>query len=523
MLFLKNSLFLILGLILSINLSAQEVTWMPKNKLAKKDEFTGLAIFGINNGNLAIANDKNIGILDANTLELKELNKKSPSSYSIINLDGKWISFTDDAPKLKMAKRLCIYYKFFQDKSAKEKELICIDMYKEKKEKKLLRQEALKNGVLKLNDFIPSQNNQWVVLPIINYLDKTIDHYVFNTKLELIYEKKIPYLQKIKNKEVNLNHATFVVTNEGDLRYGGYHEESQDYNFVPFTLEYKRKTDEISNFIFSGTTNRVFNPSIKKKASVFSFGPVRRHGSIIQKIAGDEFIYAGTYKDSDGKNEKGIFFGRFNFRTNTFNDFQEIPFSQKMLTDIPTKKNGKLKGNISLKDMLVKADKDIMLLFELNNTKIGLKTSPTTFQSGLSGQTTFETRWEVDIDNRDILYYNFNSQNELTYSGNIKKHQKKGKGSDSFLATTIDNKTYILFNSLSSRESELMKYTINQDGSISEKEVLRSAKKYISPTNQPYIGFDLGNNGLPHLIINKNEILINALDGKRATLVKVKL
>ena len=245
-------------------------------------------------------------------------------------------------------------------------------------------------------------------------------------------------------------------------------------------------------------------------------GPPRRSGSTRYKVTDEAFLYGGIYKDSKGKKEEGVFFGRFDFATNTFSKLQEIPFDGEMLSKISKQKSGKIKGQINIKNLLLKSNKDVILLFELNNSKSGMRTIPDNNQRN-------ESQWVTDNNNLDILYYNFNSQNELTYSGNIEKHQKKDVAADSFLAASIENTTYILFNSLDG-DAKIMKYDISKDGTVTENVVNSSGKKYISPGNQnSNIFINLGKQGLSHLITNNDEILLEGRDGKHPTLVKIKL
>lgn len=520
---LKKLFLLCACLLLTLGIIAQEVAWMAKNKISKKDDFSGMTILGLYNGEIAVRTDKHFGVLDPNTMELKRQYKEKMGVHPSHYIGGKWVSFRDDARLFKMNRPVCVFYKDHEDESAKETELICIDVYANKKNRKAAKAEMKKNGVLKLSYLINSSNNEWFVYPFTNYIDKTIDHYIYNNKLDLVYEKKIPYMQEVGGERVNLVNKNIIINNEGNLIYTGFESNAKNDMVSAVVFTYDHKKDKVTSFISKSTENKIYSAA-KNKNPMFSQLDLKNSSTTISTST-DEILYAGVYKDDEGK-EKGTFIGRFDLSDFTFSGWQEVAFTEDILTKIKTNKKGKIKskikGEIVIKNLLIKDNNEATLLLEVENTEAHM-TMFSPFQDK-------EESISVDLDCRDILYFNFNAQNKLTYSGVIKKHQKKGMTDQaSFVATTLENTTHILFNSLDGGASQLMQFSINEDGSkVTEKEVPSPARKYILPKKLGLAGMNFARRmmatGFSSMLLkDKGEILVEGLDGKRSTLVKIKL
>ncbi len=500
MTYFKELLLLTGCLFLVSMLTAQDITWMPKNKLAKKDETRGWKILGVDNGEIAIKTRERFAIVDLNTLEVKEDYKSKMSFHPSHFINGKWVSFRDDAKLFKMNKPYCIFYKDHRDESSKETKLFCNDLYADKSKRKQMKEELKKNGV-PFNYLISSPINKWFVYPLTNYIDKTIEHKVYNENLELVYEKEIKYTQRINDKKLNLNYSRLIINDNGDLRYIGYNGRSTKKPFIANLLTYDHASDKIESFISKPTKNIVFDRAEK---AITSGKPGRKEESVKYHFRNEQAVYAGIYKDQKGERDLGIFVGKFDIADGSFTDFQEVPFSEEILAKI--KGDGKkIKGQILISELLVKDNGDVTLLLELEKNKSGM-------QMNFNPNGNTENYFQVNVDKKDIIYYNFNSENELTYSGVIKKNQNKDPiSASSFFATTIDNITYIIFNSLDRKNSSILRYSISEDGSsIEEEEISGPSNKYILPTKN-FVKKDT------------KEIILKGLDGQKPTLVKIQL
>ena len=526
MLFLKNSIVLTFTLLLTIQLTAQDVTWMPKNKLSKKDDITGITILGAADGEVAVMSEKYLGLLNAESLQLIKEYKEDMTGHPPMYLDGKWSIIALDSKKNGPT---CLTYRDLKAASATAKELVCLDPNEKEGTKKMLKAEFKKNGVLSMPRLINSQNRKWYVYPSTNYIDKTVDHYVFNDKLELVYKKKVAYLQKINNRTVNLNYANVNISNEGNIVYYGHRKIAKDNKFQGIVLTYHHKEDKITSFVSKSTKNKVFSPAKKGLPGITNLGRIgeQHNGSTITSLMGDAVVYAGIYKDAKGK-DQGIFYDRFDLKTNTFSGMQEIIFSEDILTKINNgKKKSKIKGEVAIANLQLKANGDFTVLFEIDNSQANVH-SNTTFGNNYGFGSTEESL-SVDLDSRDILYYNFNPDSKLTYSGVIKKHQKKGMlNQTSFVAATVDNTVHVFFNSLKRGSSKIMKYSINADGSaVKEQEVISPPKMYLAPNRIDLAGNNfvrsMSGIGASYHRLTKDEILVEGLDGKRSTIVKIKL
>lgn len=524
MIFLKKSTLLILCLFLTVQIIAQDVVWMPQNKFSKKDDFFSLYVREIQDQKIILGNSNAYAVLDANTLELKREYEKSYKASTTLFLDGQKVGFRTDAKLLKPNNPTCIYYKSLDDESAKEQKLICHDLYSNKKNRKIAKKESRKNGgIVSLGIVSSSKNGKWIVRPFTNYIDKTIDHFVYNEKLELIYEKKIPYLQNIDNKEMNLNIALMLVLDEGDIQYLGYNDHPKGDKFEAFVLTYNRTEDKIFSFISKPTKNKVFSSTKDLSSPLMYNNFVNANRSVLYGLAENQIIYAGIYKNKEDK-EEGVFIGRFDYANNTFQPFQEIPFSQDMMAKIRTKNNSKkdkkFKAKVLLKELIFKKNKDVIILAEVDGTKSNIMTS---FDDG-----EFNDRLKTDLEVKEILYFNFNPQNELSFSGLIDKHQRKGeKEQASFVAVVVENTTHILFNVMDKIKSSIVSYSINEDGEdIKEREIHGPSKKLLRPNRVGLSGaFFIGNIEASRFsnLTNKGEILLKGIDGERSTIVKIKL
>ena len=314
-----------------------------------------------------------------------------------------------------------------------------------------------------------------------------------------------------------------MITNEGNIRYSGFDSAPKENTASAMVFTYHHKEDKITSFISKPTENNIYPISKGKIPTISDPFPNGKPSTLFRTI-GDEIFYAGVYRDTEN-NEAGVFLGRYDLANNSFSKWTEVPFSEKMLTKIKTNKKGKVKsktkGDIVIKELLVKDNNDVILLFELENTQTDLVNF---------GNPNQEESIQIDLDSRDILYFNFNPQTEFTYSGVIKKHQKNGIADQaSFVATSIVNTTHILFNSLEGSSSRLMQFSINEDGSeVSEKEVFNPDRKLITPKKITLPSIHFGRSfmatGTSNLLMKeKGELLIEGMDDKRSTLVKIKL
>ncbi len=535
---LKKFLLLICIIWFSISLNGQ-TTWMPNNKLdtklvTKEEEEEddmgvdmGVTIVGVANGEIAVRTDEYFGILDAETLALKKDFKDSITAYPSRYINDEWTIFTEKRSRNRMAcPPFCLFSKGIDDQQNMEKILACHPDIQDEKLQKMVEAEAEKyDSSTKTHHLIASQDKNWYVYAFTNYLDKTIDHHVYNNKLDLVYEWKIPYLQETKGININLIFGNLSVTNNGDIIYAIDQIAAAD-RLQMYVFRYHHQTKDFSNVAASRTNRKAF---IKDKNAKDFFGKPEnapKVSSSLYKATDDQILYAGIYYDVNDQ-EKGIFIGGFNFNNNTLFSFREIPFPEAVLTKIKTDKKGTLRselnGSLRIEDILVKANGDKMVLLEMTNTVI--KTIVKTKQSGA-----IEEGVGVDLNSGDILYLNFSPKNELTFSGVVKKNQQRGLvEAASFVATTVDNTTHILFNSLEKKSSKILQYTISEDGStVEELEIESNPNQYLTPkkldTGFSAIRRNVMNIGPAYLLLKEQQaILVEAMDGQKSTLVKIKL
>lgn len=527
---LIHFLHLFLVFMFFTNLNGQELTWMPKNKLSKKDDIVGLSILGIKNDEIAIRTDKYFGFLDLNNLELKREYKLKMKGESILNIDDKWFSFKGKSNLFNKKEPFRIYYKQLDNDSKDEKILISIDYASNKAELKAIKKEMKKHNSAFFPILSTSKNKEWIILPWINYLNKTVNHIVFNKKLEKEYELNISYIQEINGTSVNLLNAYSHIQDDGNIIFSGYADPTNNEIFKPFVFFYDNSTDKISGYLSEGTKN-IVNTKDKKLYTLNKKKHSESKNPITQlKTTKDQIIYAGLYKDKKGG---GVFIGRFDLNKKVFIPFQEIAFNEELLTKIKTNNKGKVKsklnGNLLLQDVLIKKNYDVTILFEIDGTDIQSMSIPG-LPSSFSQLPQKKEYTEIGLDCRDILYFNFDNNNSLTYSGIIKKHQKKGNiKAASFISTTKENDTYILFNELNnSKGSSILSYCIKEDGSKTKMNLVldNSKKQFIAPKKIDLYGINpwrsVWGAGLSFFLTkNEGELLMEGIDNKKSTLIKI--
>jgi hypothetical protein len=354
---------------------------------------------------------------------------------------------------------------------------------------------------------------------------------VYDASFNEAYSKDVPDIYTIRGGHVSMRASNRVIDDDGNFYMAGVMineklKGSDPEKYHPFFLKYDRANDQFSHHSIDVKDGMTLYPEGKKDfvlAKSSSSLEGRNDAQVVFDGKNGLITVAGIYGDSKGG---GVFSVQYDFRNDKIIPLQSYPIPADLSDKISAGsfKGKEIKGTVALQDVLAKENGDVMVLLELDNTKI---------QTGMlmESGTDYSLGSTMDAECLDILYFNIGKNNSITYYGNIPKHQEVGGMEQlSFIPACVGNDVYVVYNSLAKKDDhELVSVKISPDGTTEKKTLAKLDKKKdsILPNKLSWgIGFGfewtrkLYGDTKP-VQISGNEVLVRAIKDKGSSLMKV--
>ncbi len=511
-----KSTFLFIACLFGITLYGQKLTWLPEQSAFKKN-----AQFYITKWDKdeLMVYAKGFHILDKQTLKVKQsinpkdiANQKGENYIVLLKTENGWAALTTTCRVMQKRDRDCkIKYTMLGENG-----------FRTTKDWQVFPRKGAGSAVLTGINIEVSENGKYL-------MTWSYDKFtVYNASFEEVYVKGTPDIFTIDGQDVSLWVSKKIVDDDGNIYITGLLvneklERTDPKKYHPFFVRYDRESDRFSRHVIDIKAGMVLYPAGKANYALAKRGPSLqgRHDVIVAfDPANGRGIIAGLYGDPKGG---GVFCVQYDFKNDKVIPLQKYPFpsdlSQRISTD--SYKGKEIKGSVLLQDVLPKENGDVMLLLELDNSRI-------TVHRGLT-----EPDHPIHrIHCFDIIYLNIGQDNGFKYYGNIPKRQEYGSMEEiSFVPVCVGNNVHLIYNSLTKKSgNHLVDAKINENGLVEQKKLMKmkSPNNTILPNKLGWLDnfffegtLDRKQGFRKPVQVSENAVLVRAIKNNRSTLLKI--
>ncbi|MBK8562374.1 MAG: hypothetical protein IPN76_03270 [Saprospiraceae bacterium] len=508
------------------SMHAQRLTWMPTDQKLKK--LMPLTYVGTEGGYIVAHSDGNLLFLDAEKMTVKRTIDTGPLSVNkgdrylgVIKTERGWVALVQSFRMLK------------KDSDYELKTALLTDKGFDAPQPWLhIPREDLRENAYVAFSFEVSENGKYILVPMNDKATGKPKRIVYGADFKELYSAEIPETLNHKGKKLDLVSEKEFVDNDGNFYLTGILEEKQKGldDHYPFVYKYDRASGKGIENIFEVKGGTIAGEGLKnyvmaKKTSALAG---KYPGEVIFQLNNQAglMLVAGLYGNETGG---GVFLAKLDTKNTQVSPIKEYTFPDALIKKIEKESyEGKeIKGSVHIQDILVKENKELICLLEIDRSKSGARMAT----SGHGINQTQSMSSTLDIETKDVVYMNFGLNGDLTFFGNISKSQSKVADIDelSFAAACVKNDIHIVFLEGEKKEKTLFNFTIGEDGKLSKKElttflkgtmVLPSKIQYPAATGYDWIYDQFG--GLKYPVqISPNELLVRAKKDDKPTMVKI--
>lgn len=530
---MNKFVFLFLACVVALSsISAQQLTWLPEVPGAKKD--AGYSIGATANDETFVNLGDKVLILDQATLKpkqsiaIKELTDKGLNG-GIFKTENGWVATGIKCNgRKKDSDCKLVWAALGGNGFGPTKELMDFKM-----------KDYESAGSFK----VASPNGKYLLL---SGKEKFA---LYDASFTKIVEKDFPDIFKLGTQKTTQRKSQLALDDEGNMfgasllmKDQGKSAEASSYGVLFY--KYDRQADQFSHQLVELPYSMVLysesrdNYILSKKETNLEG---RDDVQIAYDVARQRFVVAGIYADGTGG---GVFAIQYDCKGGQAVPLQKHPFPADLTEKIAISSfnEKKIKGSVIMQDLLIKANGDMVLLLELDNSKINTGYNTLGIGNVAIGLNN-GTRPSSDIEVLDVIYFNLGLENELKFYGNIPKRQIGKEIREemimmpweelSFVAVTAGNDFHVIYNTLSKAEGrELLDVKIDAQGQISRKNLMTLGKdNAITPNklewNISVSAFDFEWISHPSLGVLKplqvadSIVMVRAIKNKKNTLLKI--
>ncbi|HFA51047.1 MAG TPA: hypothetical protein ENJ95_18705 [Bacteroidetes bacterium] len=506
--------FLIIACLFGISLYGQKLTWMPEQPAFKKS--TEFYIVKWDGDELLVNASKSLHVLDKQDLKAKQsivrkdlTTQKGERFMGVLKTENGWAALTSTCRMMQKKNSDCkIRYA-----------MLGKDGFGAAKDWLVFQRKKATSVTLTGSNIEVSANGKYLMT--WSYGKFT----VYDASFEEVYAKEAPDIFTIDGQHVFMRVSKRAIDDDGNIYMAGIMmnekmKRSDPKKYHPFFLRYDRAGDQFSQHIIDIETGVVLYPAGKTNYALVKSGASlegRDDAIVAFDAANGRCAVAGLYGDKKGG---GVFSVQYDFKNDEVVSLQKHPFpsdlSQRISKD--SYKGKDIKGSVLLQDVLPKANGDVMVLLELDNSSVPAQLGATPRGS--------------KIQCLDIIYLNIGPDNGLKYYGNIPKRQEEGEMEElSFVPVCVGNDVHVIYNSLTKKSGHyLVDATINETGLVEQKNLMGMKKgaTTIFPNKLSWsIAFafegvvDRIHGYRKPVQVSENAVLVRAMKDRKNTLLKI--